>query len=362
MSRRNIAEPLALGMVLGLAAALRWPFLQTGIWRDEGSTYFDVVAGSLRATLHEVAHSELSPPGYFVLLRGWTALDRDVGIRAQASLLYAGDWRRCDDVVSGSPASLTGGWIDRGRVRGGNDHRDDALGRCAALHARSAGECSCCHTGAERLPKPDEPLGRGGVRTERSSASLGPVHRAHHRDRDVRNGCSRRRVAGASSRRSHVGRGITRRTSLLFAAARRVRSSGEDGHAVATAATAKCLARTRTRASCFYLSNRRRPGDAGARSAWSVSRCRQLAPTASASSALRAADRARSARGSTGDARRSERTTIHVCVHAAGRRRSWRRLCRAGAVDLRSPASAELGTRRERTVASRFARRGQSDR
>jgi hypothetical protein len=56
------------------AVALRMPGLFAGIWRDEGSTYFDAAAPSLAAALHEIRTAEINPPGYFLLMRAWLAI------------------------------------------------------------------------------------------------------------------------------------------------------------------------------------------------------------------------------------------------------------------------------------------------
>jgi mannosyltransferase len=71
VSRRD-----ALWLVALVAAAIvvRLPGLGTGLWRDEGSTYFDATAPTLAATLREIRLAEINPPGYFLLMRAWLAI------------------------------------------------------------------------------------------------------------------------------------------------------------------------------------------------------------------------------------------------------------------------------------------------
>ena len=63
-----------LAVVIVLGAAMRVPELVTGIFRDEGVTYFDITAPSVTAMLREVAVAEYNPPGYFLLMWIWTHL------------------------------------------------------------------------------------------------------------------------------------------------------------------------------------------------------------------------------------------------------------------------------------------------
>ncbi|MDQ2858672.1 MAG: glycosyltransferase family 39 protein [Candidatus Eremiobacteraeota bacterium] len=57
-----------------LACACRLPLLFTGIWRDEGSTFFDVTAPTVARMLREISATEITPPGFFLLMRGWVTL------------------------------------------------------------------------------------------------------------------------------------------------------------------------------------------------------------------------------------------------------------------------------------------------
>jgi len=63
--------PTAL-LVLGLL--LRLPLLANGLWGDEGFTYYDVSAPTLREMFSRITLSETNPPLFFLLLRFWTHL------------------------------------------------------------------------------------------------------------------------------------------------------------------------------------------------------------------------------------------------------------------------------------------------
>ena len=69
MSRLKAVGWLAVLMAAGLL--LRLPLLRLGLWRDEASTYFDVVPATLGAMIHTVATCELNPPGFFLIMRQW---------------------------------------------------------------------------------------------------------------------------------------------------------------------------------------------------------------------------------------------------------------------------------------------------
>jgi hypothetical protein len=71
VKRRDVAW---LAGLIAAGLALRVPGLLTGLWRDEGSTYFDATAPTLAATLREIRLAEINPPGYFLLMRAWLAL------------------------------------------------------------------------------------------------------------------------------------------------------------------------------------------------------------------------------------------------------------------------------------------------
>jgi hypothetical protein len=56
-------------MLLGLL--LRLPSLCLGLWRDEGSTYFDALPSDLGKLIETVIYSELNPPGFYLIMHQW---------------------------------------------------------------------------------------------------------------------------------------------------------------------------------------------------------------------------------------------------------------------------------------------------
>lgn len=68
-----MTRPL-LAFLVAVACALRAPSLHLGLWRDEGSTYFDIAQASLAGVVREVRLAEFSPPAYFLLLHLWSGL------------------------------------------------------------------------------------------------------------------------------------------------------------------------------------------------------------------------------------------------------------------------------------------------
>ncbi len=64
-------EAWLLGALVAVGVALRIPELFTGIYNDEGATYFDIVPKTLGASLQQIAFTELNPPGYFLFMRVW---------------------------------------------------------------------------------------------------------------------------------------------------------------------------------------------------------------------------------------------------------------------------------------------------
>lgn len=68
MWKRSDSAAVAVLVLLGFA--LRMPLLSRGLWRDEGSTYFDV-AGTLAQVWSNVAAHEWTPPLYFIFEHGW---------------------------------------------------------------------------------------------------------------------------------------------------------------------------------------------------------------------------------------------------------------------------------------------------
>ncbi len=50
---------------------LRLPGLNLGLWRDEASTYFDLLPTSWGEIVRRVAYSELNPPAFFLMMAQW---------------------------------------------------------------------------------------------------------------------------------------------------------------------------------------------------------------------------------------------------------------------------------------------------
>jgi 4-amino-4-deoxy-L-arabinose transferase-like glycosyltransferase len=65
-------DAIALAALVSLGIVLRVPYLLSGLWRDEASTYYDVVPNSVAGVLDAVVRGELNPPGFFLLERFWT--------------------------------------------------------------------------------------------------------------------------------------------------------------------------------------------------------------------------------------------------------------------------------------------------
>ena len=62
--------PLLLGL-MGVGLLLRLPNLRLGLWRDEGSTYFDALPESWSEVIRTTIYSELNPPGFFLIMHQW---------------------------------------------------------------------------------------------------------------------------------------------------------------------------------------------------------------------------------------------------------------------------------------------------
>jgi uncharacterized membrane protein len=65
---------IALGAVVLVGAGLRAALLGNGLWGDEGYTYFDITAPTLRDLYVHMITSEGNPPLFFLVLRAWTHL------------------------------------------------------------------------------------------------------------------------------------------------------------------------------------------------------------------------------------------------------------------------------------------------
>ncbi|SLN30505.1 glycosyltransferase family 39 protein [Oceanibacterium hippocampi] len=75
VGRLLLDRPFILfAMILAGGLAARAVMIGIGLWRDEGSTYFDAMAGGFSDLLATVAWSELNPPGFYLLMRGWIEL------------------------------------------------------------------------------------------------------------------------------------------------------------------------------------------------------------------------------------------------------------------------------------------------
>lgn len=57
-----------------IALLVRLPLLSLGLWRDEASTYIDVLPARIGDVVARVASSEQNPPGFFVFMHAWTCL------------------------------------------------------------------------------------------------------------------------------------------------------------------------------------------------------------------------------------------------------------------------------------------------
>ncbi len=74
MKKTALRDAAILFGLVAVGAVLRAPYLVAGLWRDEASTYFEVVPNGFFAVAAAVTRGELNPPGYFLLERLWTAL------------------------------------------------------------------------------------------------------------------------------------------------------------------------------------------------------------------------------------------------------------------------------------------------
>lgn len=59
-----------LGLI-GVGLLLRLPSLRLGLWRDEGSTYFDALPSQWSEVIQTTIYSELNPPGFFLIMHQW---------------------------------------------------------------------------------------------------------------------------------------------------------------------------------------------------------------------------------------------------------------------------------------------------
>jgi hypothetical protein len=61
-------------ILLAVGVAIRYALLFSGLWADEGISYFDVSAPTWSQTLARVDLSETNPPVFFLLMRAWVGL------------------------------------------------------------------------------------------------------------------------------------------------------------------------------------------------------------------------------------------------------------------------------------------------
>ncbi|MBD2357778.1 glycosyltransferase family 39 protein [Tolypothrix sp. FACHB-123] len=62
---------IILGILMLIGLLLRLPSLKWGLWRDEGSTYFDAMPIDLHEVINTVIYSELNPPGFYIIMHQW---------------------------------------------------------------------------------------------------------------------------------------------------------------------------------------------------------------------------------------------------------------------------------------------------
>ena len=60
-----------IGLLMVVGLLLRLPGLNLGLWRDEGSTYFNILPENVGEIISRIAYSELNPPAFFLTIAGW---------------------------------------------------------------------------------------------------------------------------------------------------------------------------------------------------------------------------------------------------------------------------------------------------
>ncbi|HCF26339.1 MAG TPA: hypothetical protein DEV81_03815 [Cyanobacteria bacterium UBA11049] len=68
---RKVNDIYLSGSLLLVGLLLRLPSLRLGLWRDEGSTYFDALPTDLSEVIKTVTLCELNPPGFYLLMHQW---------------------------------------------------------------------------------------------------------------------------------------------------------------------------------------------------------------------------------------------------------------------------------------------------
>ena len=78
LTQLNLSERLGrlnhcylVGCLILLGLLLRLPFLRLGLFRDEGSTYFDALPTTPGEVVRTVILCELNPPGFFLIMHQW---------------------------------------------------------------------------------------------------------------------------------------------------------------------------------------------------------------------------------------------------------------------------------------------------
>ena len=69
-----------VGATTAVGLLARLPLLPIGVWRDESSTYFDVLPSGLGPFLEALRVGELNPPGYYLVMKAWVDLAGADGI------------------------------------------------------------------------------------------------------------------------------------------------------------------------------------------------------------------------------------------------------------------------------------------
>ena len=61
-----------IAVILTLLGLLcRLPYLKLGLWRDEGSTYFNIIPTTFEDILARISYTELNPPAFYIVLKQW---------------------------------------------------------------------------------------------------------------------------------------------------------------------------------------------------------------------------------------------------------------------------------------------------
>jgi Dolichyl-phosphate-mannose-protein mannosyltransferase len=74
--QRNVLPHLnqigQVGLLIAMGLLVRLPnLLELGLWRDEGSTYFDILPTEWGEVIQTIIYSELNPPAFFIAMHQW---------------------------------------------------------------------------------------------------------------------------------------------------------------------------------------------------------------------------------------------------------------------------------------------------